>query len=421
MPFPIVLLFVFALLHQTPQTAPPKDALALLTEVSQRYADAKSYHIEVVEERTYNNELSRSWQKTLLTAIVMPGGRYRYEGQSDEGTAIYISDGIHHWDYLPDQEVFTERIAAGDDSSKKPVHLPDEFAASNAKAVVSVLAHRADVLKSTAFLPDETISVGGRSVECQVVHYAGDDFKAQHLARSRESTVWIDKSRNVIVKILDREQPLSNRAVNGRILSATESTRVYPVVELDQKESDNSFTFVAPEDARLVEAFSSPLRPGPRLDFIGKPAAELHLESADGTTTTLSSLRGKPAFLDFWATWCGPCKGLVPDLLKLYGETESKGLVWVGIDNDENPDAATKFVSQNHIPWPNYHDMDGSMGAAYQRNAIPLGILVDGHGNIAFYQSGYEISDLRAAIAKLGPEFKSVESSSAIVNRPQSQ
>jgi len=418
MSFAIALLLVLALLPRSSQIAPAKDALAFLNEVSQRYADAKSYHIEAVEEQTSNNELMRSWQRTVMTAIVMPGGRYRYEGRSRAGTAVYISDGIHEWDYLPDQKVYIQQAPAREDSSKKRMHLPDEIAALNAKSVVSVLAHRADVLKSAVFLPDETVSVGGKSVECYVVHSAGDDFKVQHLDTTRESTVWIDKSRKVIVKILDREQPLSNRVVNGRLPSATESTVVYAVVEFDQQEPDKTFTFAAPEDAKLVEAFSSPLAPGPHFDVIGKPAAELRLKSADGTVTKLSSLRGKPVFLDFWATWCGPCKGLVPDLLKLYAETESKGLTWVGIDNDENPDAATKFISQSHIPWPNYHDLDGSMGAAFQRNVIPLGILVDARGNIAFYQSGYEVSELRAAIAKLGPEFGSVAAANTNATGP---
>ncbi len=72
MPFPFVLLLVLAV----PQTAPnePKpDALSLLNEVSQRYADAKSYHIEAVEEHTSSNELQHGWQKTLLAAILYAG------------------------------------------------------------------------------------------------------------------------------------------------------------------------------------------------------------------------------------------------------------------------------------------------------------------------------------------------------------
>jgi thiol-disulfide isomerase/thioredoxin/outer membrane lipoprotein-sorting protein len=313
----------------------------------------ESYHIEAVEERTTRSELSRNWQKTFMTAIAMPGGRYRFEGRSRAGTAIYVSDGRHQWDYLPDQKVYTEQAATNEDSSKKRMRLQEEIAALNAKSVVSLLAHRADVLKSAAFLSEEAISIGGKTTDCFVIRYAGEDFKVQHAAITRESTVWIDKSRRVIVKVVDREQPLSDRVVNGRLPSTMESTTVYPVVELDQQEPASWFTFVAPNEARLVEEFSSPYAAGPRLDFIGRPAAELRLKSADGKTTALSSLRGRPVFLDFWASWCGPCKGLVPDLLKLYDETGEKGLVWVGIDNDENPDAAARFISQHHLPWPN--------------------------------------------------------------------
>jgi hypothetical protein len=82
--FPIALALVLIPL-QNEKPAAPQDALALLNEVSQRYADAKSYHIEAEEERNSSNELHRDWQKTLLKAIVMPGGRYRYEGRSGFG------------------------------------------------------------------------------------------------------------------------------------------------------------------------------------------------------------------------------------------------------------------------------------------------------------------------------------------------
>jgi thiol-disulfide isomerase/thioredoxin len=411
MPFSIVLLFV--LLPQAQQSARSKDALALLNEVSQRYADTKSYHIEAVEERTTTSELSRGWQKTFMTAITMPGGRYRFEGRTAAGSASYVSDGTLLWDYLPDQSVYTRRPATSEDSSKKRIYQGAEIAALNAKSLRSTLAHRAEILKSATFLPDETIVIGEKSSECYVVRSAGDDFKVQHSGVTREQTVWIDKSRNMIVKIVERDLLSSPGGVNAHSPSTTESTVIYPVVELDQQEPASSFNFIPPENARLVEAFSDPVAPGPHPDFVGRPAAELRLKTAEGKITALSSFRGRPVFLDFWATWCGPCKGLVPDLLKLYDETSGQGLVWLGIDSDENPDAATKFVSQNHIPWPNYHDLDGSLGAAFQRTGIPLGILIDARGNIAFYQSGYEASDLRSAIAKLGPEFGSLAGADA--------
>jgi thiol-disulfide isomerase/thioredoxin len=408
MVFPIVLLLALAL-SQTVPNAPKPDALALLSEVSQRYADAKSYHIEAVDETTRNNELSRQWEKTILTAIVMPGNRYRYEGRSGMGTVIYISDGSEEWDYLPLEKVYVQRPAAGPDSGKKRMHVMEEMPGSYALALISRIAHRAEGLKSASLLPDETISIDRRSgVDCYVVHYDEQDFKVHRAAMSRSSTIWIDKSHKVIVKIVDREQPLSNLPVNGFMPRSVETTIIYPVVELDQEQAASSFTFVAPADAKLVEAFSDTMIPGPHPELVGKPAADFKLKSADGKVISLSSFRGKPVFLDFWASWCGPCRGMVPDLMKLYAETESKGLVWVGVDSDENPDAADKVMTQEHIPWPNYHDMDGSIGAAFHRNGLPLGVLIDERGQVAFYQSAYTVFDLRSSIAKLGPQFAPV-------------
>lgn len=99
---------------------------------------------------------------------------------------------------------------------------------------------------------------------------------------------------------------------------------------------------------------------------------------------------------------------LVPELKKLYAETASKGLLWVGIDSDEEASAAETFVKQEKVPWPNYHDDDGALGEALGRTAIPLGVLIDAQGKVIFYRTGYDISELRAAIAKLGPEFSGV-------------
>jgi thiol-disulfide isomerase/thioredoxin len=138
----------------------------------------------------------------------------------------------------------------------------------------------------------------------------------------------------------------------------------------------------------------------------------LHLRSSDGKITTLSSFHGKPVFVEFWSTLCAPCVDLIPELSKLYAETEGKGLVWVSIDSDEDPDGARKFILHRHISWPNYHDEDGSLGKTFQREAIPLGVLLDADGKVTFYDAGYEISDLRSAIAKLGPQSGSIAPSS---------
>jgi hypothetical protein len=98
----------------------------------------------------------------------------------------------------------------------------------------------------------------------------------------------------------------------------------------------------------------------------------------------------------------------VPELKKLYAETAPKGLVWVGIDSDQTPETVTKYVATEHVFWPDYHDGDGAIGEAFGKQAIPLGVLVDSDGTVKFYDVGFDIAELRAAIANLGSEFTSI-------------
>lgn len=416
MPFPIALLLVLALLLQSPQSAPPKDALALLNEVSQHYADSKSYHIEAVEEDTSANELSRHWDKRFLTTIVMPDGRHRYEGRSGFGSAIVVSDGAVQWDYHPYDHLYTQQPATSDDPFEGHIFGADEEPLLRARALLTKMAHRADIVKSATFLPDETISLDGKSVDCYVIHYVDEPSKSGNF--TFEWTLWIDKTRKVVVKTFSRRrETYALTQSGGHLPMSTETTVTYPVVALDQPEPDGSFAFVPPADAKLVTEFPNIFSRNPQAadsaNLTGKPAPEIRLKSPDGKITTLSSLRGKPVFIEFWATWCLPCVELMPGLSKLYVETADKGLEWVSIDYDKDPDTVAAFLGRDHIPWPNYHDGDGSLGKAFHRAGIPLGVLIDADGKITFHKSGYGIAELRAAIAKLGPEFSSVASADA--------
>jgi thiol-disulfide isomerase/thioredoxin len=415
MPFPVVLLLALALPQSTPPAGKP-DALILLTQVSQRYADAKSYHIEAVEERTSTNELHRDWQKMLMTAIVMPDGRYRYEGRSGFGSAIVVSDGTTQWRYHMIENRYT-RGASEKYPAKNQMVLFEETTTFSASELAHSLAGEAHRLKAARYLPDETISVDGRSIQCYVIRYSSEDYKTRNSDHQEERTVWIDEVRSLVVKTFTRSEAEMMISSQVQIPIHEETTITYPVVKLDHKEPASSFNFAPPPGAELIAEFPNPFLKRAQFtggDLEGKPAPEVQFKSADGQFTRLSSFRGKPVFLDFWATSCGPCVALLPDLAKLYAETQNQGMVWISVDNDEDAADVAAYLSKKHLsmPWPNYHDEDGSLGKAFHRFGIPLGVLIDKDGKITFCQSGYEIADLRSAIAKLGPEFTSVASTS---------
>lgn len=316
---------------------------------------------------------------------------------------------LHPYDHL-----YTTQPASLNDPQIGRILGGDEMAVNTAKFLVSQMAHRADRLQSAASLPDETITVAGKSIACYVVRYTDESSQKSNV--TLEWTVWIDKSRKVAVRTMSRGETYALTLAHGRVPRSTETTVTYPVVELGRQEPASSFRFVPPADAKEVNDFpndfdrTTSLAP---VDLTGKPAPEIQFKPSEGKIIPLSSFRGKPLFIEFWATWCGPCVDLMPGLTKLHAETADKGLAWVSIDNDEDGKAVAAFLSREHISWPNYHDEYNSFGKAFHRVGIPLGVLLDAEGKVTFYKTGYGIGDLRAAIAKLGPEFSPVASGGA--------
>ncbi len=109
----------------------------------------------------------------------------------------------------------------------------------------------------------------------------------------------------------------------------------------------------------------------------------------DGSQFDWAAYRGKVVLVDFWATWCGPCRAEVPNVLKLYQAYHDKGFEVVGISLDEKPEDAQKYISQNSIPWVTLYNQDETergwehpLATYYGITGIPRAILVDQAGNV---------------------------------------
>lgn len=117
----------------------------------------------------------------------------------------------------------------------------------------------------------------------------------------------------------------------------------------------------------------------------GSLAPEINLATPEGPNLALSSLRGKYVLIDFWASWCGPCRRENPNVVKTYAAYKDKGFEIFGVSLDQNREAWLKAIETDKLVWKHVSDLQywNSAGAqAYQVNSIPQTFLLDPAGRI---------------------------------------
>jgi thiol-disulfide isomerase/thioredoxin len=117
----------------------------------------------------------------------------------------------------------------------------------------------------------------------------------------------------------------------------------------------------------------------------GVMAPEINLATPEGPNLALSSLRGKYVLIDFWASWCGPCRRENPNVVKTYANYKDKGFEIYGVSLDQNREAWLKAIETDKLVWKHVSDLQywSSAGAqAYQVNSIPQTFLLDPAGRI---------------------------------------
>lgn len=122
--------------------------------------------------------------------------------------------------------------------------------------------------------------------------------------------------------------------------------------------------------------------------MIGRPAPDFALLGTDGTPVRLSDLRGTTVVLNFWATWCVPCKQELPVLVRSYQANAARGLVVLGVDVQERPDEVRAFAAQFSATYPMLIDSDASVVNTYRLFGLPTTWFIDRGGVLRAQQVG---------------------------------
>ena len=126
----------------------------------------------------------------------------------------------------------------------------------------------------------------------------------------------------------------------------------------------------------------------------GQTAPDFVLKSATGENLRLSEYRGDVVMINFWATWCGPCRQEMPLLDELYDRYQRVGFNLLGVNIDDDSRRAMAMVNELGISFPVLFDEDKKVSKLYEVEAMPLTILLDREGTVRHvhhgYQPGYE-------------------------------
>jgi peroxiredoxin len=119
------------------------------------------------------------------------------------------------------------------------------------------------------------------------------------------------------------------------------------------------------------------------------PAPDFTLRSTDGRNVRLDELRGQVVLVNFWATWCGPCREEMPRLNALYAKYRSSGFVLLGVNVDDDPATALATATKLAVSFPVLLDTDKKVSKLYALETMPSTLLIDRDGQVRFLHRGY--------------------------------
>lgn len=165
---------------------------------------------------------------------------------------------------------------------------------------------------------------------------------------------------------------------------------ILPLMQLD---AESDYEFVSAQAEKLyklhpnestISTFKERLDAGKKT-AVGQVAPEITLENPEGEMVSLSSLKGKYVLIDFWASWCGPCRQENPNVVRMYKKYKDKGFEIFGVSLDRDKNAWLKAIEKDNLTWVHVSDLQfwqSSVVPQYNIEGIPMTVLLDKEGKI---------------------------------------
>jgi thiol-disulfide isomerase/thioredoxin/outer membrane lipoprotein-sorting protein len=391
----LVLVFIFCAAFASPSFADTSDFETAKTKAKALGEKLQSYEIHStleMEQKPVGAPQGMKFEATQVAAARMPD-RLMVKVESPMFEQTWGTGAESAWFYFGQMQTCYQGPPAElmRELGGEPSGGLDESEIYNFYAGVGEYLLSSDVaVKSevgTAVLP-----VNGGEASCQVFTF---DVLDEAGGSKGHGSYWFDPQSGLVLKA----SVTTLTSQNGQEIEGTMTSTITRFT-LNEKVDEALFAYNPKEGTRVVDSFEKLMNPD---SLVGEVAPEITFTTFEGGTVNLSDYRGKVVFLDFWATWCGPCRMEMPHIQALHDEmVESGDVIFIGASN-EPKNTILGWLEKNPYSFPIVMVQPEDAQGKFKVTSIPAGFVIDREGVIRAHMIGAQSEEqLRAALGKAG-------------------